>query len=387
MPSKLRIVVCGYLVRAPLGGLAWHHLQYVLGLSLLGHDVLFVEDSEDWESCYDPDTHLMGTDPSSGLRFTGAAFDRLGLGPRWAYFDEHTDTWLGPAGADVHDFARQADVLLNVSAVNPPRDWWEPIPVRVLIDTDPAFTQLRHLAEQSVRDAAATHTSFFTFAENHGLATARIPDDGFPWRPTRQPVVVDAWPVTPGPENGPWTTVMQWDSYPEREHDGVLYGMKGRSFADYQDLPSRRAADRFELALGSAIAPRAELAEAGWTILDPIAVTRDPWTYQAFMTRSKGEFSVAKHGYVTGGSGWFSERSANYLACGRPVVVQDTGFSRWLPTGEGLFAFTNVNEAMVALDEVNRDYERHCKAAQRLVADHFDHRTVHNALLDEALAR
>src|SRR5260221_14648215 len=118
MKTRLKIVVCGYLVRAPLGGLAWHHLQYVLGLHRMGHDVLFVEDSENWESCYDPDTHLMGTDPSAGLRFTGAAFDRLGLGPRWAYYDEHTTSWRGPAAGDVIDIARRADVFINVSDVN-----------------------------------------------------------------------------------------------------------------------------------------------------------------------------------------------------------------------------------------------------------------------------
>ena len=196
--SQLRILVLGYLVREPLGGLAWHHLQYVLGLLQLGHDAWFLEDSDDYESCYNPTTHAMGRDPSYGLKFTGDALTRLDHPDRWAYYDDHTKRWLGPASAKVEDLCHTADLLINVSAVNPVRPWYQNIARRVLIDTDPVFTQIKHLTDKRARQLAEGHNCFFTLGQNFGKPGCGIPDDGFPWQPTRQPVVLDAWPVTPG---------------------------------------------------------------------------------------------------------------------------------------------------------------------------------------------
>ena len=382
MSARLRVVVCGYVVRGPLGGLAWHHLQYVLGLHRMGHDVLFVEDSDDYESCYDPRTDAMGADPSYGLSFAADAFDRLGLGDRWGYYDQHTDRWSGPISSDAVARICSADVLLNVSAVNPPRAWWEDVPRRALIDTDPAFTQLRHLQNPfDGEQARAAHTNFFTFAENVG-GIGEVPDDGLPWQPTRQPVVIDSWPVVAAERTAPWTTVMQWDSYKERRHAGVLYGMKSRSFEPYFNLPRRLPDERLTLAVGNPTAPRSRLEAIGWGVVDPITITRTPWTYREFVQASKGEFGVAKHGYVVSRSGWFSERTAGYLASGKPAVVQDTAFTEWLPTGEGLFAFTDLEEAVAGLAAVDADYERHCLAARDLAAAYFGHAQV----LDDLLA-
>jgi hypothetical protein len=372
----MRIAVCGYIVRGPLGGLAWHHLQYVLGLHRMGHDVAFVEDSDDYEGCYDPSTNAMGTDPAYGLRFAADAFARVGLDGRWCYHDAHEGRWLGPLAPRWLD---DCELLIDVSGVNPPRPWWDRIPARALIDTDPAFTQLRHLEH-----GAPAHTAFFTFAENVGDG-ARLPDDGLPWRPTRQPVVIDAWPESEAPADGPWTTVMQWDSYPEREHDGVRYGMKSRVFDEYLGLPARLPAERFGLALGSATGTVRDRVQAqGWTLHDPLEVTRDPWTFQDFVRASKGEFSVAKHGYVVSNSGWFSERTAGYLASGRPAVVQDTGFTRRLPTGEGLIGFSDLDSAVAGIEAVSADLARHAAVARELAAAHFGHEVVLSDLLSAA---
>jgi len=379
MSDALRVVVCGYLVRGPLGGLAWHHLQYVLGLHRMGHDVVFVEDSDDYESCYDPRTDSLGTDPGFGLAFAADALGRLGLGERWAYYDEHTGRWHGPLAAER---LSSADVLLDVSGVNPPRPWWDGVPVRALIDTDPAFTQLRHLDDEAAAARAGAHTHFFTFAEN---TDAALPDDGLPWHPTRQPVVLDAWAATDGEPDGPWTTVMQWDSYAERRRDGIAYGMKSRSFDDYLDLPARVPQARLELAVGAPQPAQDRLREHGWRVLNPLEAISGPWDYQRFVRASKGEFSVAKHGYVISRSGWFSERTAGYLASGRPAVVQDTGFSRWLPSGSGVLAFTTVDEAAAAIEAVDADYAGHCRAAREIAADYFAHDRVLARLLDAAL--
>jgi hypothetical protein len=367
--TALRIVVLGYLVRGPLGGLAWHHLQYVLGLARLGHDVHFLEDSDDYPSCYDPRRDVVDADPSYGLRFAAHAFDTLGMPDRWAYYDAHTSRWLGPAASRAPDLCARAELLLNVSGVNPLRPWLAKVRHRVFIDTDPAFTQIRHLIDPAAHALALAHTAFFTFAEN--IADSTVPDDGFPWQPTRQPIVLDAWPVTPGPPDARFATVMQWDSYQARDYAGRRYGMKSDSFAPYIDLPTR-AGPRFELALGSPTAPRESLEAKGWLLRDPRPPTRDPWEYQRYIRESKGEWGVAKHGYVVTNSGWFSERSAAWLASGRPVITQDTGFSRWLPTGAGLLPFTTVEEALAAIEELDRHYEHHCHAARQLAATHFD---------------
>lgn len=382
--TPLRVVVLGYLIRGPMGGLAWHHLQYVAGLHRLGHDVLFIEDSGDYPACF----HLDGevdTDPAEGLAFASRAFDRLGLGERWAYHDAHTAGWLGPVAKRTEGFCRSADVVLNVSGINPVREWWADVPVRVLIDTDPVFVQVGHLHSETSRAFAGAHNAFFTFAENFGKPGCTVPDDGLPWQPTRQPVVLDAWPVEPAPNAAAYTTVMQWDSYRTVDHAGVNYGMKSRSFEPYFDLPLRcRAA--LELAIGGASKPpRQRLAAAGWRVRNPIGFARDPWEYQRYIVESAGEFSIAKHGYVISRCGWFSERSANYLAAGRPVVLQDTGFSEVLPTGAGLFAFQSPDEAIDMLDRVERDWALHASAARAIAEEHFDARKVLARLLEQAV--
>lgn len=383
--NRLRVAVLGYVVRGPLGGMAWHHLQYVLGLARLGHDVRFVEDSDDYPSCYDPERGVTDENPAYGLRFAAAAFDRLGLPGCWAYHDAHAGRWYGPAAESLLDWLGRADLLLNVSGVNPLRPWLLGVPARALIDTDPAFTQIRHLTTPAARAAAATHTAFFTYGENIPAGRSLAPDDGFPWRATRQPVVLDAWPTTPAPADGLFTTVMQWDSYPAGEYGGRRYGMKSESFGPYLGLPGR-CGPVFELAVGSSTAPRTALAEAGWRLRDPLEVTRDPWAYQEYLRGSKAEFGVAKHGYVAGRTGWFSERSAGYLACGRPVLVQDTGFTDWLPAAGGVVPFRTPDEAAAGAAEIGRRDAYHAREARAVAADVFDARAVLPRLLEQALA-
>jgi hypothetical protein len=379
--SPRRIVVLGYIVRGPLGGLAWHHLQYVAGLAQLGHDVFFLEDSDDYPSCYDPVRNVTDTNPAYGLAFAADAFERLALGTRWAYYDAHRNHWSGPAAGKALDVCATADVVLNVSAVNPLRAWMEHVPVRVLVDTDPVFTQLTHLTDPKACARAADHTAFFSFGENIGQAGCTIPSDGFRWRPTRQPIVLDAWRATRGPGGGPLSTVMVWDSYPSAEHNGTRYGMKAESFGPYIDLPSR-CHEVFELALGSRNEPRERLIRHGWRVLDSREPTRDLSSYQDFIRRSKAEFSVAKHGYVVSHSGWFSERSAAYLASGRPVVVQDTGFSRWLRCEGGVLPFGSADEARRQLEILSGSYDHQCQQARLVAEEYFESGGVLTRLLD-----
>jgi hypothetical protein len=383
--GQLRIVVLGYLVRGPIGGMAWHHLQYVLGFKQLGHEVLFLEESEDYPSCYDPTTHQIGTDPTYGLKFTKYAFDRLGVDSQWAYYDAHKKQWHGPAAGMVDRFCEAADTLVNVSGVNRLLPALQQIPVRILIDTDPAFTQIRHLTNEVARSRGLQHNGFFSFGETIEAGKSSVPDDGFQWHATRQPVVLDAWPTSNGPNHGAFTTVMQWESYPGVDVDGHHFGMKSESFNMVRELPSRVTA-QLEIALGGKSAPRQELTRLGWRLADPLSVTRDPWTYQAYLQKSRGEFGVAKHGYVVSRSGWFSERTACYLATGRPVVVQDTGFSQFIPCGEGIFAFVDAKSAIDALHRVEEGYQKHCRAARELAGEYFGSNKVLCSLLERAFS-
>jgi hypothetical protein len=381
--ERLRIVVAGYIVRCPLGGMAWHHLQYVLGLKRLGHDVTFVEDGGDspW-ACYDP---LRGVtdDPTYGLRFTARIMRQLGL-DAWAYHDAPRGRWFGPAAGAIARSCARADVLLDLGLVNELRPWTDGIRFGIAVDTDPVFTQIRNRDDAVQRARADRHDVHFTFAEGVG-STASLPDDGFDWRPTRQPVVLGCWPVAPLERSAPLTTVLQWESYAPLTYRGRRYGMKSDSFGTFSGL-ARRTSVALELALGGPVAPRAELEAAGWRLRNPLEPTATPWTYRRYLRRSLGELTVAKHGYVAARTGWFSERSANYLASGRPVISQDTGFSRQLPTGEGLLAFSTADEALAAIEDVAADPARHGRRARELAHGHFDSGTVLTRLLDDAFA-
>jgi hypothetical protein len=205
--GKTTIIIAGYIVGGPLGGLVWHHLQYVLGLHRMGYEVLFVEDSDDYPSCYNPKTNEVTTDPAYGLQFINEVFGRFGLQHHWAYFHQPAGRWYGVGENRIKELARQAAIFLNLSGVNPLRKIFQGIPLRIFLDTDPAFTQIRHLTEPEAFCRAQLHNCFFTFGENFGTASCKIPDDGLPWQPARQPVVLDAWPDSTGNSHAKWITV------------------------------------------------------------------------------------------------------------------------------------------------------------------------------------
>lgn len=356
----------------------------MLGLSLLGHQVVFIEDSDDYESCYDPKAGKTGRDPSYGLSFTRQAFIAIGLEDCWAYHDAHKSQWHGPRADDAVAFCHRADVVLNLSAVNPLRPWTEEIDTRVLLDTDPVFTQIKHLQDEKACSEALKHNHFFTFGENIGRDSCSIPQDGFNWQATRQPVVPGLWSgghskVTT--EKLRFTTIMQWDSYPSRVLKGRQYGMKSASFEPFMQLPAR-CNQTLEIAIGSHTAPKGKLRSCGWELCDSLSVTQTVDSYRDYLHRSDAEFGISKQGYVSTHSGWFSERSINYLASGKPVVVQDTGFSDWMGVDEGVFGFSNSDEALSAIDKIASDYGRHSDSAQSVAHEYFHYASVLERLLE-----
>ena len=380
--SGLRIVVCGLLAQYPLGGVAWDYLQYPLGLAHAGHDVYYLEDTGLWP--YNPNEDGVSKACDFNVAYLAALMDRFGLGDRWAYRFAHEDQWFGMPEARRCDVLRTADLVINVSGtLRNPADL-ETRGILCYVDSDPVFTQVKVArGQEDFRAVIDAHDVHFTFGET---LSDEVPKTGHRWMPTRQPVVLDQW--EPGAKDcGRFTTVMNWSSYNNVEYQGRAYGQKDVEFRRFLDLPANTSAS-LEIAVASgknARPPYDLLRHRGWSVVDPAVVCPDLDSYRHYLQTSHGEWSVAKHGYVVGQSGWFSCRSACYLAAGRPVVAEDTGWSRVLPTGAGLFAFTTLEEAVAALDEIQSDHASHARAAREVAEAHFDSTRVLNSLVERSL--
>jgi hypothetical protein len=374
--SAPAVIVSGMIAATPWqGGATWAVLQYLLGLQRLGCDVHFLEPVDSASPAVDTVAYLR------------AVMDRFGLTDCWALIPADGAEPVGLSRGEVGDLARSADVLLSVSGMLTDPDVMEGVPVRVYLDLDPVFTQLWHAAE-GVDMRLDGHTHFVTVADAIGEPGNPIPTCGREWLPTLPPVVPDEWPVANELTRDALTTVGHWRSYGSIHHEGIQYGQKAHSLRPLIDLP-RRTRSRFELAL--AIDPDESgdleaLAEHGWTLVDPGRVARSPDDYRRFVQGSWAEFGLAKSGYAVSDSGWFSDRSACYLASGRPVIAQDTGFARRLPTGEGLFAFATADDVLAAIDALRADYERHRLAAREIAVAHLDSDRVLGSLLEQVTA-
>jgi hypothetical protein len=375
---SLKILCSGYLVRYPVGGLSWHHLQYLVGFRRLGHEVAFFEDYGWPNSCYDPALNEMTADPSYGIAYIRSLLQHYDLENHWCYLAED-GTSYGMPRERLAQFSRECDVYVNLSNLN-----WIPeleqCRRRVLVDTDPVFTQIG----VGMGGPLSNYHVLFTYGENVHRPGCQMPTAGARWLPTRQPVVLDLWPVARGDPDAPFTTVMNWSAYGDREHKGRVYGQKDREFEPFFSLPDDTG-EPMEMAINAPAAVQARLADGGWRVINPLAVTRDPWTYQLYLRDSRAEFCVAKHAYVSTWSGWFSDRSSAYLAIGRPVITQDTGFSDFLPCGTGLLAYRTPSEAVATIRRLRDDYGTHCRAARSLVEAYFDARRVLTAVLEKSL--
>lgn len=392
MNRPLRIIVTGLVGLYPVGGVAWDYMQYVLGLHRLGHDVYYHEDTWSWP--YHPVEQRNTKDGTYSADFIRSFFDRYApeLSGRWHYLHLH-DQSHGMARPAFDEVARTADLFLNVSGACLLPNCLSPHCIKLFLDTDPGYNQImlseRHIWSENVdrwADTVAAHDLHFTYAENIDEPDCQVPRLGFDWKTTRMPVTTEFWEVPAskaGFDDAAWTTVMTWSAFKgPLTYRGAEYHSKGYEFEKVMDLP-RRINVPLCVAVGGKGAPMDRLARHGWQVTDAPKATLTPERYWTFITESRGEFSIAKHVYVTLKSGWFSCRSACYLASGRPVVVQDTGFSRLLPTGEGLLAFSTLEEAADALARVEADYDHHCAAARTLAREHFDARLVLTKLLQD----
>ena len=378
----MRILFAGIIARYPFGGVTWCSLMYLLGLRALGHEVFYIEDTG--ECVYDPVQNKIATDPEYGTTYIHDALSPFGLGERWSFVN-YDGSYHGATAAAVRDYAASADLFINLSGSSWFwRDEYARIPHKVFIDSDPAFTQL------AIAKGVTWYVEFFqrfdrlfTFGANIGTPASDIPVGAFTWHKTWQPITLDDW-VTDGNRHAPvvprdrFTSVMTW----QIESFADVGGNKDQEFVKFVDLPSKTP-QRFELAING---PQRLLRERGWETVDAMAVSRTPSAYRDFIQSSKAEFGVAKHTYVVNRSGWFSDRTECYLASGRPALVQNTGWTAHLPSGEGLLAFSTPEEALAGIDRINADYDRHARRALEIAREHFDASRLLRQLLETACA-
>jgi hypothetical protein len=398
MPSggKKKIVLLGMMSKMPVAGVVWQTVHYLLGLERLGYEAYYVE-----AHARTPSTFVLGEreEADDGTRgasdFIAGVMRPFGLERRWAFHALHsTGACHGMDLAELNRLYDSAAVIINLHGGTMPLAEHARTGRLVYLETDPVALQIElyHNVQETV-DFLKPHVAFFTFGENYGRPGCRLPvDERFRFLPTRQPVVLDLWSDGAGPltmgndgELSAFTTIGNWQQ-PWREvtFEGEVYHWsKHYEFLKFLDLP-KRTGRTFELALSSYDeGVKSMLEERGWRVRHALDLSKDPDEYRAYVARSKGEFTVAKDQNVRLRTGWFSDRSATYLAAGRPVITQDTGFGDVLPTGEGLFAFSTLDEAAHAVERIDADYDRHRRAARRVARECFAHDVVLPRLLGE----
>jgi hypothetical protein len=376
-------IVFGLMFDLPFAGIVLQFLQYMIGLRRLGWDVWYVEDSRSWP--YD----AVGRDAAAGaeqsVRSVAPVLERHGFGDRWVYRSVFAGSECFGAGeAVLRRLYREADVALNVTGAQEIREEHGEIPLLVYVQSDPFGMQVEAANGRSrAREQLAAHHCHFTFGELVGTPRCLVPDAGLVWHPTRQPVVLDLWE---GGRSGPsYTTVTSWhNSSKDVVWEGErYYWTKDREFLAVKDLPTRTSA-RLELSVDELPPEADDLRRRGWSLVRSRGVVADTEAYREYILGSRGEFTVARDQYVRPRTGWFSDRSACYLAAGKPVITQDTGFDEVLPTGVGLLGYTDTAGAAAALDAVEADYERHARAARLLAEEHFAAERVLRELLTRA---
>jgi hypothetical protein len=379
--SRGRVVVLHFVGQMPMAGIAWQAAHYLAGLERLGYEAWYVEDHG--ANPFDPRANSVVMDCTYNVAFLRRVMERLGLARRWAYWDAINDVYHGLGRAEVRALYGSADAVLNLCGATRLRDEHMACPRRVMIDTDPVYEQIKYAAaDGEARSYLDAHTHFFTYGENVGGPGWIVPLCGVKWQPTRPPVVLDFWPMAVA-EAPCFTTIATW----ENKGKNIAFGgasyvwSKHVNFLRFLDLPGR-AKECLTLAmLPPSPDVEATLLGKGWRLADPRPLSADLDAYGDFIRGSRGEFTVAKDIYVRPESGWFSDRSVCYLASGRPVVTMRTGWSRFYPSGEGLFEFSTMEEALAAFAAIAADFPRHSRAARALAAEYFASDRVVSSLL------
>lgn len=382
MRQKLAVVV-GFMGKLPYAGMSLFNIHYMIGLRELGYDVHYVERQDCANECYDPCLDEMTDDPSYAIQFLREMLPLYGIDGHCFSFIDRENRCHGAGWGVLLQVLRRADFVLTLATPT----WFDELAQcarRAFVDGDPLFTQAAMLEGKVSSGAAPWHyNALFTYAVRMGQPDCEVPSLGCRWIPTRPVIATRFWEVRPAEEHlPPVSALMHWAAGSDVSYNGRTFGHKNREFERFVDLP-KRTSQSFELAVGGP-APREYLRERGWTLVNPLQVTGTIKAYKEFIAHSLADFGIAKHAYVASRSGWFSDRSTCYLASGRPVLHQDTGFSDWLPAGEGVLAFSNVDEVLDCLRRLEADYAQHARAARRIAEEYFEAAKVLARMLDDA---
>ena len=377
----MTIIFAGTIGLSGLGGQAWAVLQYLLGFRALGHEVYYLEDCgrSSWVYIWEKEEWTHELDYPAA--YVNACLERFGLGDRWIYRDNYRS--LGIALTAFLDICSSADLL--VMRAVPFWTWrkeYEGPRRRVFIDVDPGFTQITlSNGDKGWLDGLSKAERRFTYAQRIGAADCPIPPIGGPWLKTVPPVYLPEWPAARSDATH-FTSVVRWQGFREVQYNGVSYGQRDKEFPAFLELP-KLTSQKFRIAQ-MGIKPEV-LSTHGWEAVHGEIISKTPASYHEFIQNSRAEFSVPKNGYVKMRGGWFSDRSVCYLASGRPVLIEDTGLRDWLPVGQGLLTFNDMNEALAGIEQINSDYPRHRRAARELAEQVFATEKVLPPFLEAAM--
>jgi len=385
-PPKGKIIVFGIIFWYPLAGVTYQFLHYLIGLRRLGYDPYYVEDSGRW--VYDPLSFEFSPDASANIAAIAPILEAHGFADRWAFRGSYPGgRCYGMTEEQLLHLYRDADAFLNVTASQELREEHMACPRRIYVESDPFAVQIKVAqGDEPTIKALQAHDTLFTFGENLGAPDCDVPVEQFTWLPTRQPVALELWenpyPPTPGTA---YSTITTWHNKGKNiEWRGqTWYWTKDREFRKFIDLPRRRNV-RFELSLEIDEETRQLLNGNGWSTVRSLPISQDINRYRDYIQQSRGEFTVAKDQVVRPLTGWFSDRSCSYLAASRPVITQETGFSKYLPTGKGLFGFNSMDDILAAVDVIESDYEGSCRAAREIAAEYFAAEKVLGSLMERA---
>ena len=394
--KRLKIIVLGTMASDPYAGMAWMHMQILIGLLRLGHNVYYFETTSAWP--YNPVLESRVDNPDYAVPYLKSVMEKFGIADRWAYRCSFSDNkeWLGLSKNRAENLLANADIVFNVSGSTWFEEEFSKIPRLIYFGTDPVYHEIKYAeGDESTINFINKHHDIVTYGENIGNPGCLIPPLPGLRSKTRQPILTDLW-KNGEPTKKEFTTIGNWrQAGRDIKFNGeTYYWSKHHEFLKFIDLP-KRIQQPIELAmnlksletikhgketqvpsLGLATDEYQLLTSNHWQLIDAPAFTTDPWTYRDYIQSSRGEFTFAKDQNIRLKSGWFSERSACYLAAGRPVITQDTGFGSTLPTGEGLFAFNTMEEILSAFEAINSDYKKHSRAASEIAEQYFRAETI-----------
>ena len=390
--KKKKIIVLGFMGGMPIAGVIWQHIHYIVGLQRLGHEVTYVEDTLNYP--YDPVAFNVSDDYSYAAQTLGRLAKEHGFEGRWAYCARYKETpeIAGMSLEALRNLYRDADCALNICGSHDMNDDLRTIRNLIYVESDPGVEQIKiDKGESQTVDYLKEHHHLFTFGENIGTPAFAVPTHGFRWLPTRQPVVTDLWcptPEAPAPASTAlFTTICNWSTSGKKDiewHGSNYLWSKSLEFLKFIEAP-KRSGESFEMATDIKKSEETDLFERnGWRLVLPHDLSVDWNGYRDYIRNSKGEFTCAKDQYVRLSTGWFSDRTACYLAAGRPVITQETGFTAHYGGKEGLLSFSSMEEIVEASTAIRADYQKHSLAALAIAREVFEAEKVLASLLDRA---